>query len=216
MPDMWCMPLAILDLLPSTRGVAVKIRCWMYPTLQNYDSDYCQVRMTSKLTWWENFKPKRTYQWNSYRNFNCAFQMEQLRAKHVPSGSGASGRSVSTVQSLSMAGDLPSARGADRALPTVATILSAKIFSDSHSTNSSPSSEPGYTGHSLAAQQNQQSELHATGRCFPCIAFALKPAGCFKGNQCRHCHLCDAEQAKARRRQLQQQARRQRRRPDAT
>ena len=48
--------------------------------------------------------------------------------------------------------------------------------------------------------------------CFPCIAFALKPAGCFKGDECRHCHLCNAEQAKARRRQLQQAARRQKRR----
>ena len=60
--------------------------------------------------------------------------------------------------------------------------------------------------------QLHQLQLHNSGQCFPCIAFALKPAGCFKGDACRHCHLCNAEQAKARRRQLQQAARRQKRR----
>eukprot|EP00435_Cladocopium_sp_Y103_P068807 s1255_g32.t1 len=60
--------------------------------------------------------------------------------------------------------------------------------------------------------QLHQLQLHNSGQCFPCIAFALKPAGCFKGDECRHCHFCNAEQAKARRRQLQQAARRQKRR----
>ena len=60
--------------------------------------------------------------------------------------------------------------------------------------------------------QLHQVQLHNSGQCFPCIAFALKPAGCFKGDECRRCHLCNAEQAKARRRQLQQAARRQKRR----
>ena len=60
--------------------------------------------------------------------------------------------------------------------------------------------------------QRHQLQLHNSGQCFPCIAFALKPAGCFKGDACRHCHLCNAEEAKARRRQLQQAARRQKRR----
>lgn len=40
----------------------------------------------------------------------------------------------------------------------------------------------------------------------------LSCAGCFKGEECRHCHFCNAEEAKARRRQLQQAARRQKRR----
>lgn len=60
--------------------------------------------------------------------------------------------------------------------------------------------------------QNWQFQLHNSGQCYPCIAFALKPAGCFKGDACRHCHFCNAQQAKARRRQLQQAARRQKRR----
>ena len=60
--------------------------------------------------------------------------------------------------------------------------------------------------------QIHQLQLHNLGQCFPCIAFALKPAGCFKGDECRHCHFCNAQQAKARRRQLQQAARRQKRR----
>ena len=60
--------------------------------------------------------------------------------------------------------------------------------------------------------QLHQVQLHNSGQCFPCIAFALKPAGCFKGDECRHCHFCNAQQAKARRRQLQQAARRQKRR----
>ena len=149
--------------------------------------------------------------------------MEQPWAKRVSSGgSGASGSPVSTVPSLSMgAGQLSASRRTDGTLQTVPTALNSALSVDSHSTNRqiptpiSPILEPGYTGHSLGAWQNRQSQLHATGQCFPCIAFALKPAGCFKGNQCRHCHLCDAEQAKARRRQLQQAARRQKRRIDA-
>eukprot|EP00438_Fugacium_kawagutii_P025547 Skav222812 [mRNA] locus=scaffold1444:95148:95630:+ [translate_table: standard] len=60
--------------------------------------------------------------------------------------------------------------------------------------------------------QSWQFQLHNSGQCYPCIAFALKPAGCFKGDACRHCHFCNAQQAKARRRQLQQAARRQKRR----
>lgn len=86
----------------------------------------------------------------------------------------------------------------------------------------SPTPEPGYTGGRLGPTsderiwQNRQLQLHTSGQCFPCIAFALKPAGCFNGDECRHCHLCDAEQAKARRRQLQQAARRHKRRLEIT
>lgn len=81
--------------------------------------------------------------------------------------------------------------------------------------------EPGHLGPEVCQEGTQmpmpswqtwQLQLHNRGQCFPCIAFALKPAGCFKGDQCRHCHFCNGEQAKARRRQLQQAARRQKRR----
>jgi len=81
--------------------------------------------------------------------------------------------------------------------------------------------EPGHLGQEVCQEGTQmpmpswqtwQLQLHNRGKCFPCIAFALKPAGCFKGDECRHCHFCNGEQAKARRRQLQQAARRQKRR----
>ena len=68
------------------------------------------------------------------------------------------------------------------------------------------------TGSTGQSWQRHQLQLHNLGQCFPCIAFALQPAGCFKGDECRHCHFCNAQQAKARRRQLQQAARRQKRR----
>ena len=58
-------------------------------------------------------------------------------------------------------------------------------------------------------------QLHLAGKCYPCVAYALKPAGCFKGEACMHCHFCNAKEAKARRRELQQAARRRKRMENA-
>lgn len=49
-------------------------------------------------------------------------------------------------------------------------------------------------------------EKHLSGQCHPCVAFALRPTGCYKGDTCTHCHHCTAEQAKARRREIQLEA----------
>ena len=122
----------------------------------------------------------------------------------------------------------------DRATATVATVptVTSTPTSERHGASqpNQPSQLPGKQGKGKAGikprfiepghrlqlgdenRQNWQLQLHNSGQCFPCIAFALKPAGCFKGDECRHCHFCNAEQAKARRRQLQQAARRQKRR----
>ena len=54
-------------------------------------------------------------------------------------------------------------------------------------------------------------ELHRIGQCHPCVAFALKPGGCFKADECTHCHYCTAAQATVRRGKLQAEARRRRR-----
>lgn len=35
------------------------------------------------------------------------------------------------------------------------------------------------------------------------MAFAIRPSGCYKGDQCTHCHFCTAEEAKKRRREIQ-------------
>ncbi|CAE7831432.1 unnamed protein product [Symbiodinium necroappetens] len=66
-----------------------------------------------------------------------------------------------------------------------------------------------------AAEPPDMLQLHLAGKCYPCVAYALKPAGCFKGAQCMHCHFCNAKEAKARRRELQQAARRRKRRENA-
>jgi len=42
------------------------------------------------------------------------------------------------------------------------------------------------------------SALHGTGECRPCAWF-WKQAGCLNEDQCRHCHLCDKNEIKARR-----------------
>ncbi|CAE7204879.1 unnamed protein product, partial [Symbiodinium sp. CCMP2456] len=59
--------------------------------------------------------------------------------------------------------------------------------------------------------EKEKWQLHRKGACFPCVAFALREGGCFKGDSCSHCHFCDAKSAKTRRRQLQQESRRRRR-----
>ncbi|CAJ1459831.1 unnamed protein product [Effrenium voratum] len=61
---------------------------------------------------------------------------------------------------------------------------------------------PAFTG--LYAESMRQ---HITGKCHPCVAFSLRPGGCFKGNNCSHCHFCTADQALQRRRELQIEAR---------
>ena len=66
-----------------------------------------------------------------------------------------------------------------------------------------------------AAEPPDMLQLHLAGKCYPCVAYALKPAGCFKGEACMHCHYCNAKEAKARRRELQQAARRRKRMENA-
>lgn len=41
------------------------------------------------------------------------------------------------------------------------------------------------------------SALHGTGQCRPCAWFH-KPQGCARGWECRHCHACDAEELRTR------------------
>eukprot|EP00439_Symbiodinium_sp_Y106_P075884 s1368_g15.t1 len=50
-------------------------------------------------------------------------------------------------------------------------------------------------------------QLHLTKQCHPCVAFAFKKDRCWKGDACTHCHFCTPEEAKVRRRELQEQAR---------
>mmetsp|Transcript_21238 Transcript_21238/g.49415 ORF Transcript_21238/g.49415 Transcript_21238/m.49415 type:complete len:232 (+) Transcript_21238:36-731(+) len=58
----------------------------------------------------------------------------------------------------------------------------------------------------------EKLQLHNAGRCHPCVAFALRADGCWKGDDCSHCHFCTAATARTRRSQLQTEARRRRRR----
>ena len=81
-----------------------------------------------------------------------------------------------------------------------------------HPKSGMPSATPIAT---CAAEPPDMLQLHLAGKCYPCVAYALKPAGCFKGEQCMHCHFCNAKEAKARRRELQQAARRRKRRENA-
>merc|ERR1712039_691547 len=41
------------------------------------------------------------------------------------------------------------------------------------------------------------SELHGRGECKPCAWF-WRPQGCSNREECRHCHLCDSNQIKLR------------------
>mmetsp|Transcript_8565 Transcript_8565/g.20353 ORF Transcript_8565/g.20353 Transcript_8565/m.20353 type:complete len:193 (-) Transcript_8565:79-657(-) len=63
----------------------------------------------------------------------------------------------------------------------------------------------------LCFTAEEKLQLHKRGICHPCVAFALKPGGCWKGDNCSHCHHCSASQAEKRRTQLQAEARRKRR-----
>ena len=63
----------------------------------------------------------------------------------------------------------------------------------------------------FTASATEKLQLHQAGQCYPCVAFAFKAAGCYKGQSCSHCHFCTASEATARRRQLQAAARQQRR-----
>ncbi|CAE7262626.1 unnamed protein product [Symbiodinium sp. CCMP2592] len=63
----------------------------------------------------------------------------------------------------------------------------------------------------FTASATEKLQLHKAGQCYPCVAFAFKAAGCYKGDSCSHCHFCTASEATQRRRQLQAAARQQRR-----
>ena len=63
----------------------------------------------------------------------------------------------------------------------------------------------------FTASATEKLQLHKAGQCHPCVAFAFKAAGCYKGDGCSHCHFCTASEATERRRQLQAAARQQRR-----
>ncbi|CAE7183016.1 hypothetical protein AK812_SmicGene49105 [Symbiodinium microadriaticum] len=67
------------------------------------------------------------------------------------------------------------------------------------------------TGSSFfTASATEKLRLHKAGQCHPCVAYAFRAAGCYKGDSCSHCHFCTASQATVRRRQLQAAARQQR------
>ncbi|CAE7404315.1 ldp-1 [Symbiodinium natans] len=63
--------------------------------------------------------------------------------------------------------------------------------------------EPGFAGNLL----DEKMQLHLTKQCHPCVAFAFKKDRCWKGDACSHCHICSPDEAKARRRELQERAR---------
>ena len=68
---------------------------------------------------------------------------------------------------------------------------------------------PGYEG--MRQELAENLRLHQNGTCRPCVAFAFREGGCFKGEMCSHCHFCTAEEAAERRKHLQSIARRRRR-----
>mmetsp|Transcript_59891 Transcript_59891/g.140081 ORF Transcript_59891/g.140081 Transcript_59891/m.140081 type:complete len:166 (-) Transcript_59891:120-617(-) len=74
----------------------------------------------------------------------------------------------------------------------------------------SPISPTGTRSAFFTATASEKLRLHKAGQCHPCVAFAYRPGGCYKGDSCTHCHLCTATEATARRKQLQQAARQQR------
>ncbi|CAE7676710.1 unnamed protein product [Symbiodinium sp. CCMP2456] len=74
----------------------------------------------------------------------------------------------------------------------------------------SPISPTGTKSAFFTASASEKLQLHKAGQCHPCVAFAYRSGGCYKGDSCTHCHLCTATEATARRRQLQEAARRQR------
>eukprot|EP00441_Pelagodinium_beii_P033084 CAMPEP_0197638612 /NCGR_PEP_ID=MMETSP1338-20131121/13495_1 /TAXON_ID=43686 ORGANISM="Pelagodinium beii, Strain RCC1491" /NCGR_SAMPLE_ID=MMETSP1338 /ASSEMBLY_ACC=CAM_ASM_000754 /LENGTH=231 /DNA_ID=CAMNT_0043211219 /DNA_START=35 /DNA_END=730 /DNA_ORIENTATION=- len=45
--------------------------------------------------------------------------------------------------------------------------------------------------------ESQGSSVHGTGECKPCAWF-WKPQGCRNGKDCAHCHMCDKEELKNR------------------
>ncbi|CAE7522047.1 unnamed protein product [Symbiodinium microadriaticum] len=54
---------------------------------------------------------------------------------------------------------------------------------------------------------DEKLQFHLAKQCHPCVAFAFKKDRCWKGDACSHCHFCTTEEAKVRRRELQEQAR---------
>ncbi|CAE7265056.1 unnamed protein product [Symbiodinium sp. KB8] len=68
----------------------------------------------------------------------------------------------------------------------------------------------------FTASATEKLQLHQAGQCYPCVAFAFKAAGCYKGESCSHCHFCTASEATARRRQLQAAARQQKKKQRPT
>ncbi|OLP98513.1 hypothetical protein AK812_SmicGene19021 [Symbiodinium microadriaticum] len=62
----------------------------------------------------------------------------------------------------------------------------------------------------------EKMQMHLMGTCHPCVAFALRQGGCFKGDACSHCHFCSAEQATRRREELQVEARARRKKTQLT
>mmetsp|Transcript_13510 Transcript_13510/g.32076 ORF Transcript_13510/g.32076 Transcript_13510/m.32076 type:complete len:95 (+) Transcript_13510:87-371(+) len=55
---------------------------------------------------------------------------------------------------------------------------------------------------SLPLPRLAKQDMHRAGLCVPCLFFTQKADGCRKGDTCSHCHLCDASEAAARRKQL--------------
>ncbi|CAJ1399823.1 unnamed protein product [Effrenium voratum] len=81
-------------------------------------------------------------------------------------------------------------------------------LANSNAASTATAGRPVKEGGAFSAEMGQ---LHLEKRCRPCVAFALKPEGCWKGDSCSYCHFCSREEAKSRRQQLQLEARSSRR-----
>ncbi|CAJ1440216.1 unnamed protein product [Effrenium voratum] len=62
-----------------------------------------------------------------------------------------------------------------------------------------------------AMESLSQDQLHKSRACRPCLFFTRKEDGCWKGDACDHCHICDQAEAKARRNRISWRGRKQRR-----
>ena len=99
------------------------------------------------------------------------------------------------------------------AMASSSNVPSAPLVTDesrgSSNSHGHGSACPGYEG--MREELAENLRLHQNGTCRPCVAFAFREGGCFKGEMCSHCHFCTAEEAAERRKHLQSIARRRRR-----
>ncbi|CAE7511694.1 unnamed protein product [Symbiodinium necroappetens] len=106
------------------------------------------------------------------------------------------------------AGQVSSSFQAKHASPATSPASTGGTFSEAVA--DSPISLTGTKSAFFTANASEKFQLHKAGQCHPCVAFAYRAGGCYKGDSCTHCHCCTAAEASVRRRQLQEAARRQR------